>query len=62
MLDKIVAGASALALIAFLGIVISFVAEPDLWVVIIVVVYIAVYFLWQEVRQGGSHLEGEGEN
>ena len=59
MLDKIVAGISALALIAFLGIVISFVTEPDLWVVIIIVVYIAVYFLWREVRQGGSHFEGE---
>ncbi len=59
MLDKIVAGISALTLIAFLGIVISFVTEPDLWVVIIIVVYIAVYFLWREVRQGGSHFEGE---
>ncbi|MCG8596787.1 MAG: hypothetical protein MI785_20810 [Kiloniellales bacterium] len=59
MLDKIVAGASVLALIAFLGVVISFVAEPDLWFVIIVVVYIAVYFIWREIRQGGSHFEGE---
>ena len=59
MLDKILAGLSILTLIAFLGIMISFVAEPDLWVVIIVVVYIAVYFLWREVRQGGSHFEGE---
>ncbi len=59
MLDKILAGLSILTLIAFLGIVISFVAEPDLWVVIIVVVYIAVYFIWREIRQGGSHLEGE---
>ena len=59
MLDKIVAGASVLALIAFLGVVISFVAEPDLWFVIIVVVYIAVYFIWREIRQGGSHLEGD---
>lgn len=59
MLDKIVAGASVLALIAFLGVVISFVAEPDLWFVIIVVVYIAIYFIWREIRQGGSHFEGE---
>lgn len=59
MLDKIVAAASVLALIAFLGVVISFVAEPDLWFVIIVVVYIAVYFIWREIRQGGSHFEGE---
>ena len=59
MLDKIVAGISILALIAFLGIVISFVTEPDLWVVIIVVVYIAIYFIWHELRSGGSHLEGK---
>ncbi len=59
MLDKIVAGASILSLVAFLGIVISFVTEPDLWVVIIVVVYIAIYFIWRELRAGGSHLEGE---
>ncbi len=59
MLDKIVAGVSVLALVCFLGIVISFVTEPDLWVVIFIVVYIAIYFIWREIRQGGSHLEGE---
>ena len=59
MLDKIVAGISILTFIGFLGIVISFVTEPDLWVVLIVVVYIAGYFIWRELRQGGSHLEGE---
>ena len=57
MLDKIVAGLSLLGLILFLGIVISFVTEPDLWVVILVVVYIAIYFIWRELRAGGSHLE-----
>ena len=59
MLDKIVAGVSLLGFAAFLGIVISFVTEPDLWVVLIVVVYIAGYFIWRELRQGGSHLEDE---
>ena len=59
MLDKIVAGISLLGFAAFLGIVIAFVTEPDLWVVLIVVVYIAGYFIWRELRQGGSHLEGE---
>ncbi len=59
MLDKIVAGLSVLAFAVFLGIVISFVTEPDLWVVIFVVVYIAIYFIWRELRAGGSHLEGE---
>jgi uncharacterized membrane protein len=59
MLDKIIAGVSLLALVCFLGIVISFVTEPDLWVVIIIVVYIAIYFIWREVREGGSHLEDE---
>ena len=59
MLDKIVAGISILTFIGFLGIVISFVTEPDLWVVILIVVYIAAYFIWRELRQGGSHLEGK---
>ena len=59
MLDKIVAGISLLGFVAFLVIVISFVTEPDLWVVLIIVVYIAGYFIWRELRQGGSHLEGE---
>lgn len=59
MLDKIVAGVSILGFVAFLAVVISFVTEPDLWVVLIIVVYIAGYFIWRELRQGGSHLEGE---
>lgn len=59
MLDKIVAGISILALIGFLGVLISFVTEPDLWAVLIIAVYIAVYFIWRELRQGGSHIEGE---
>ena len=59
MLDKIVAGISMATFIAFLGIVLSFVTEPDLWVVLIIVAYIAVCFIWRELRQGGSHFEGK---
>lgn len=55
MLDKILALGSLAGLIVFNYILMKFVAEPDLWVVISMVMAIASYFIIRELRQGGSH-------
>jgi CHASE3 domain sensor protein len=39
----------------------KFVAEPDLWVVICIVLAIASYFIIRELRQGGSHFARKKE-
>ncbi len=57
MLDKIFAVVSMLAVIAFMGVVTVFVMEPDLWIVTILVLSIAIVFIWRELKAGGSHLE-----
>ncbi len=59
MLDKIFAGISTLALIAFTGWVTVRVMEPDLWIVTIIIIGIAIYFIWKEIQAGGSHFEGD---
>ncbi len=58
MLDRIFAVVSMLAVIAFMGVVTVFVMEPDLWIVTILVLSIAIVFIWRELKAGGSHLEG----
>ncbi|PIW25716.1 MAG: hypothetical protein COW30_18780 [Rhodospirillales bacterium CG15_BIG_FIL_POST_REV_8_21_14_020_66_15] len=55
MLDRILAIGSLAGVILFCYILMKFVAEPDLWVVIIMVLTIASYFIIRELRQGGSH-------
>ncbi|MFQ5785816.1 MAG: hypothetical protein ACE5H8_13480 [Alphaproteobacteria bacterium] len=60
--DKIVAVVSILGLVAFLGVVTTFVSEPDLWIITLVVVLIAVLFFWRELRAGGSHFEGNSRS
>ncbi len=62
MLDKIFAVVSMLAVIAFMGVVTVFVMEPDLWIVTILVLSIAIVFIWRELKAGGSHLEGSEES
>ncbi len=57
MLDRIFAVVSMLAVIAFMGVVTVFVMEPDLWIVTILVLSIAIIFIWRELKAGGSHLE-----
>ncbi|MDD9877953.1 MAG: hypothetical protein OXR84_10990 [Magnetovibrio sp.] len=59
MLDRIFAIGSLIGLVIFVGVVIKFVAEPDLWIVCIGVLLIAVYFVVRELLAGGSHLEDE---
>ena len=59
MLDRILASVSMLALIAFMGWVCVRVMEPDLWLVSIAILAIAVIFVREELLAGGSHLENE---
>ncbi len=62
MLDRIFAVVSMLAVIAFMGVVTVFVMEPDLWIVTILVLSIAIVFIWRELKAGGSHLEDSEES
>ncbi len=57
MLDKIFAAISMLGVVAFMGVVIIGVWEPDLWIVTILILSIAILFVWEEIKAGGSHLE-----
>ena len=62
MLDKVFAAISMLGVVAFMGVVIIGVWEPDLWIVTIVILGIAILFFWEEIKAGGSHLENEPEH
>lgn len=57
MLDKIMAAICLGGLILFMGWVNIRVMEPDLWLVSIAVLAIAIIYFWKELREGGSHLE-----
>ncbi len=57
MLDKIFATISMLGVVAFLGVVMGFVREPDLWIVIILVLTIAIKFFCRDFRNGGVHTQ-----
>ena len=59
MMDRLFAAISILGLATFMGIVMWFVREPDLIIVSVIGIGIGVYYFWQEIRAGGSHLEGE---
>jgi len=62
MLDKVFAAISMLGVVAFMGVVIIGVWEPDLWIVTILILGIAILFFWEEIKAGGSHLENEPEH
>ncbi len=64
MLDKIFAAIGMLALIAFMGVVLVFVMEPDLWIVTVLVLGIGIVFLWQDIKPGGGKAGpgGQGES
>ncbi len=59
MLDKVFAAIGMLGVVAFMGVVIIGVKEPDLWMVTILILGIAILFFWEEIKAGGSHLEDE---
>ncbi len=50
MTDRILATISILTFIAFMGIVVWFVAEPDLTIIVVVVILFAVYDFWDSMR------------
>ncbi len=61
MLDKIFAAIGMLGVVAFRGVVTVFVMEPELWIVAIIVLAIGIIFFVQELRAGGSHIEGDSQ-
>ncbi len=61
MVDRIFAAIGMLMVIGFMGVVTIFVMEPDLWIVTILVLSIAITFIWRDLKVGGSHLEGDSE-
>ncbi len=62
MLDKIFAAIGMGAVIAFMAVVTIFVMEPDLWIVTLLGLAIAIKFIWQEIRTGASHVEVDRES
>ena len=54
MLDRIFAAAGTLGLAVFMGIVAVYVMEPALWLVALVGVSIAVFFVWRDVAAAGN--------
>jgi cadmium resistance protein CadD (predicted permease) len=62
MLDKVLATFSMAALILFLGIVIKFVPEPDLFLVIVIPVGIAIYGVITSFREESNKDKEKPEN
>ncbi len=62
MLDKLFAVIGIGAVVAFMTVVTMSVMEPDLWIVTLLGLAIAIKFLWQEVKAGGSHVESDSES
>ncbi|MEM8743258.1 MAG: hypothetical protein AAGF14_01340 [Pseudomonadota bacterium] len=54
MLDKILVLISMAALVAFLGVVLGFVAEPDLIIVTCLIVALAMHDFWISVFKPGA--------
>ena len=54
MLDRIFATISMLGVIAFLGVVMWFVREPDLIIVTVLVIGIGILYIWRDVAAGGQ--------
>ena len=62
MLDKLFAAIGIGAVIVFMTVVTMSVMEPDLWIVTLLGLAIAIKFIWQEIRAGGSHVESDSES
>lgn len=61
MLDKFLAAVSILALIGFMSIVVVWVNEPDLWIITLVVLAMAVYDFVTTTRNSGKKKEISNE-
>ena len=59
MLDRIFAAIGMLAVIAFMGVVTVSVMEPDLWIVAILVVGIAVVYFVRDLKAGDNNKNRE---
>ncbi len=59
MLDRVFAAISMLGVIAFVGVVMWFVREPDLIIVCVLVIGIAIIFIWQDLKSAGNQVENE---
>ena len=46
--------------IAFMAVVTIFVMEPDVWIITLLVLAIAVRFIWQDIKACGSHFGSDG--
>ena len=57
MVDKVLAAASILILVAFMSVVTVYVNEPDLWIVVIIVLAMGAYDFWRSFRPGGDHYQ-----
>ena len=55
--DRIFMIGSLAGLCVFVYVIMKFVAEPNLWIVIFIVLAIAAYFGWREIRASGSRKE-----
>ena len=60
MVDKLLACMSLILLAAFVGVVVWFVNEPDLWVVVVLVVAMAAYDFWVTFRKADNGSRGSG--
>lgn len=57
--DWIFASIALAGLLVFVGIINVYVMEPDLWVVSLAIMSVAVWFTWGELKAGGSKVEKE---
>lgn len=63
MADKTFALISMGLLVAFIGIVVWFVAEPDLTLIVVIVLAMAFYDLWRTLWRGPDKNNGDnGDN
>jgi len=61
MMDKIFAAVSLIALFAFVGVVLGFVAEVDLTIVVVVVLLMATYDFWKTLWRGKGNDNGKND-
>jgi hypothetical protein len=61
-MDRFLAIISIIGLLSFVGWINIRVMEPDLWIVSLVVMGIAIRFFWEDIKAGGSHFESRLDN
>ena len=54
--------ASLLGLVAFMSVVVWFVNEPDLWIVVVVVLAMASYDFWLSLRKSDNGTGNSGDS